>query len=257
MLEGPTAQTTGCASCHGIGKPNTDGTIGTCTSCHTRHTASVAVARLPSTCGQCHMGPDHSQIEIYTESKHGVLFQAQHRLLKLDTPPGKLTTREMFIPTCTTCHMSGLNGLKTTHDTSERLSYSLADAVSKKRHNYLHAQVAMKEVCGQCHTKPVVDRVYEQAEKVVEITNDKVVKAKGVVDELRKEGLLSGKPFSHLIDFKYFDLWHYYGRTAKHGAFMGGADFIQWHGNYPMMTHMIEIESMARELRREHGKQKK
>ena len=163
----------------------------------------------------------------------------------------------MFIPTCTTCHMSGLNGLKTTHDTSERLSYALADAISKKRPNYLHAQVAMKEVCGQCHTKPVVERVYEQAEKVVEVTNGKVAKAKAVVDELRKEGLLSGKPFSHLIDFKYFDLWHYYGRTAKHGAFMGGADFIQWHGNYPMMLHMIEIESMARELRREHGNQKK
>jgi Seven times multi-haem cytochrome CxxCH len=28
-------------------------------------------ARLPSTCAQCHMGPDHSQIEIYEESRHG------------------------------------------------------------------------------------------------------------------------------------------------------------------------------------------
>src|SRR5262249_5757611 len=154
---------------------------------------SVAVARLPSTCGQCHMGPDHSQIEIYTESKHGVLFQAQHHLLKLDTKPGKLTTREMFIPTCTTCHMSGLNGLKTTHDTSERLSYSLADPITKKRPNYTHARVAMKEVCSQCHTRPVIERVYEQAEKVVEVTNDKVTKAKAVVDELRKEGVLTGK----------------------------------------------------------------
>ena len=26
------------------------------------------------------MGPDHSQLEIYEESKHGVLFQAQHKL---------------------------------------------------------------------------------------------------------------------------------------------------------------------------------
>jgi hypothetical protein len=56
------------------GRPNSDGTLGTCTACHTRHTASVEVARLPSTCGQCHLGPDHSQIEIYEESKHGVLF---------------------------------------------------------------------------------------------------------------------------------------------------------------------------------------
>jgi hydroxylamine dehydrogenase len=257
VLEGPSAQTSGCASCHGIGKPNPDGTIGTCTACHTRHTSSVAVARLPSTCGQCHMGPDHSQIEIYEESKHGVLFRAQHRLLKLDTSPARLTTKEMFIPTCTTCHMSGINGLKVTHDTSERLSYSLADPITKKRHNYLTAQVGMKEVCTQCHTGPVIDRVYQQAEKVVEVTNEKVARARGVVDALRKEGLLPEKPFSHPIDFKYFDLWHYYGRTAKHGAFMGGADFIQWHGNYPMLTHQLEIDALAKELRREHGQPKK
>ncbi len=257
MLEGPLAQGSGCASCHGVGKPNPDGSIGTCTACHTRHTSSVSVARLPSTCGQCHMGPDHSQIEIYTESKHGVLFQAQHNLLKLSAKPSKLTTRDMFIPTCATCHMSGINGLKTTHDTSERLSYSLADAISKKRGHYQSAQDAMKEVCLQCHTKPVVERVYQQAEKVVEVTNGKVEEAKAVVDALRKDGVLTGKPFSHPIDFKYFDLWHYYGRTAKHGAFMGGADFIQWHGNYPMLTHLIEIRAMAKELRREHGKEKK
>ncbi len=33
----------------------------------------------------------------------------------------------------------------------------------------------------------------------------------------------------------YFDLWHYFGRTAKHGAYMGGADYVQWHGNYELI----------------------
>ena len=66
--------------------------------------------------------------------------------------PAKLTTRDMFIPTCATCHMSGLNGLKVTHDTSERLSYWLVAEVSEKRPNYAQAQAAMKEVCAQCHT---------------------------------------------------------------------------------------------------------
>ena len=106
-LEGTPAVQSGCATCHSVGKPNADGTIGTCTACHTRHTASVEVARLPTTCGQCHMGPDHSQIEIYEESKHGVLFQAQRSQLNLKAPPDHLTTRDMFVPTCATCHMSG------------------------------------------------------------------------------------------------------------------------------------------------------
>jgi hydroxylamine dehydrogenase len=64
FLEGQAATQSGCVSCHSVGRPNSDGTIGNCTSCHTRHTSSVEVARLPTTCGQCHMGPDHSQLEI-------------------------------------------------------------------------------------------------------------------------------------------------------------------------------------------------
>jgi hypothetical protein len=52
----------------------------------------------------------------------------------------------------------------------------------------------------------------------------------------------------------YFDLWHYDGRTSKHGAFMGGADFVQWHGNYPMLARTVEIRAQAEELRRFHGK---
>jgi hypothetical protein len=248
--EGPVALAGGCEQCHSIGKPNPDGTIGTCTNCHTRHTSSVAIARLPSTCGQCHMGPDHSQMEIYEESKHGVMFAAQEKLLNLDAAPDKLTTRDMFVPTCATCHMSGLNGLGVTHDPSERLSYYLADAITGKRPNYAQAQAKMRQVCGQCHTEGVVNRVYEQGEKVVQATNQRVSDAKAIVDRLHSEGLLNGPPFSQPIDFLYFDFWHYDGRTAKHGAFMGGADFVQWHGNYPMVKKMVELQAAADELRR-------
>ena len=67
--------------------------------------------------------------------------------------------------------------------------------------------------------------------------------------------MLSSKPFEHPIDFIYFDLWHYYGRTAKHGAFMGGADFVQWHGNYPILSHTVEMKAMAEELRKNHAQQ--
>jgi hypothetical protein len=254
QLEGASAMASGCEQCHSVGRPNADGTIGGCTQCHSRHTASVALARLPTTCGQCHLGPDHSQIEIYQESRHGVLFAAQRSLLNLDADPQKLTTREMFVPTCATCHMSGLNGEKFTHDPSERLSYYLANAITDKRPNYAQAQAAMKRVCTQCHTTLLVDDVYARAEKAVEDTNAKVKEAQAVMDGLHRDGTLSGPPFSHLIDFVYFDLWHYDGRTAKHGAFMGGADFVQWHGNYPMMSKLVELRTMAKELRRQHGK---
>ncbi len=253
-LEGGAAVKSGCASCHSIGRPNADGSIGSCTACHTRHTSSVEIARLPTTCGQCHMGPDHSQIEIYTESKHGVIFEAQRKLLNLAADPAKLTTRDMFVPTCATCHMSGLNGMKVTHDPSERLSYNLFAELSDKRPQYARAQAEMQGLCLNCHTQPLVDRIYREAEAVVAGTNEKVQDAKSIVEGLRQEGVLTGKPFQHSIDFNYFDLWHYYGRTSKHGAFMGGADFVQWHGNYPILKHTVELKAMAEELRREHGK---
>jgi len=252
-LEGSAAMTSGCEQCHNVGKPNADGTIGNCTDCHTRHTSSVAIARLPRTCGQCHLGPDHSQIEIYEESRHGLLFEAQRDLLNLSAPSKQLTTRDMFVPTCATCHMSGINGLKVTHDPSERLSYWLADAVSKRRPNYEAAQANMKEVCNQCHAKSLIERVYTNAENVVATTNQKVTAAKELVDALRHDGILTGKPFTNRIDFVYFDFWHYDGRTAKHGAFMGGADFVQWHGNYPMLSKMVELRAMDLDLRAAHG----
>jgi hypothetical protein len=244
----------GCEQCHAVGKPNDDGTIGTCTACHSRHTSSVALARLPSTCGQCHLGPDHSQIEIYDESKHGVMFAAQGHLLNLNANPKTLTTRDMFLPTCATCHMSGINGLKVTHDPSERLSYYLANAITQKRANYVQAQVNMKQICSQCHTSPTIKRVYDQAEQVVASTNAKVQHAQDIVNGLRADGSLTGGPFTNPIDFLYFDLWHYDGRTSKHGAFMGGADFVQWHGNYPMLQKTMQLEREAAALRREHGR---
>ena len=256
QLEGGSAMTSGCEQCHRVGKPNADGTIGTCTGCHTRHTSSVRIARLPSTCAQCHMGPDHSQIEIYEESKHGVMYQAQERLLNLDAPPKTLTTRDMFVPTCATCHMSGINGLGVTHDPSERLSYYLANAITDKRPNYAAAPAKMKQVCSQCHTPALIDGVYGQAEQVVQSTNQRVQAAQEIVNGLRKDGVLTGPPFSQPIDFVYFDLWHYDGRTSKHGAFMGGADFVQWHGNYPMLRKTVELKTMAEELRRQHGRVK-
>ncbi len=111
-LEGNAAAVKGCLSCHAVGKPNADGSIGSCTQCHSRHLASVRLARLPETCGQCHMGPDHSQIEIYKESKHGVIFDSLRDRMNLDARPDELTADDMPVPTCATCHMSGLGGQK-------------------------------------------------------------------------------------------------------------------------------------------------
>ena len=253
-LEGAGALEKGCMGCHDIGKPNKDGSIGTCTQCHSRHSTSIALAREAQTCGQCHMGPDHSQVEIYNESKHGVLFNAQRPFMNLEAEPKRLTTADMPVPTCATCHMSGLEGQKVTHDTTERLSYWLFAPVSEARPGYLQAQVQMKETCLKCHAGGSVEKFYREAETVLQATNDKVRAGQELLAGLRKDGLLTPEPFDEPIEFVYFDFWHYYGRTAKHGAFMGGADFVQWHGNYELLLKLTEMKEIARQLRETHGK---
>lgn len=249
IREGESAINVGCLGCHDIGKPNADGSIGTCTACHARHSTSIALAREPETCGQCHMGPDHSQMEIYHESKHGVLYNAQKADMNLKAPPKILTTADMSVPTCVTCHLSGIDGLNVTHDTTERLSYWLFAAVSDKRPTYQQGQDAMKETCLKCHARSQVEKFYQEAESVVADTNEKIREAAAVMKSLREEGLLTETAFDEPIEFLYFDIWHYYGRTAKHGAFMGGADFVQWHGNYELLLKTTELKKTARELR--------
>ena len=253
IREGESAINVGCLGCHDIGKPNADGSIGTCTACHARHSTSIALAREPETCGRCHMGPDHSQIEIYHESKHGVLYNAQKADMNLRASPKILTTADMSVPTCVTCHLSGLDGLNVTHDTTERLSYWLFAAVSDKRPTYQQGQDAMKETCLKCHARSQVEKFYQEAEGVVADTNEKIREAAALMKSLREEGLLTETAFDEPVEFLYFDLWHYYGRTAKHGAFMGGADFVQWHGNYELLLKMTELKKIARELRENAG----
>src|SRR3569623_26631 len=122
------------------------------------------------------------------------MFSAQQNLLNLSAGARHLTAQDMFIPTCATCHMSGLNGLNVTHDTSERLSYWLFAEVSEQRPNHLRAQETMKEVCSQSHTRPKIDEVFKDAEAVVVATNEKVKASQAIVNSLRKDGPL-GKPF--------------------------------------------------------------
>ena len=91
----------------GIGRINLDGSLGSCSACHSRHDFSARRARQPENCGKCHLGPDHPQKESYDESKHGVAFRDLIGDMNLDAQPNGCsgaTTRAA--PTCATCHMS-------------------------------------------------------------------------------------------------------------------------------------------------------
>src|SRR5262249_7777212 len=121
--------------------------------------------------------------------------------------------------------------------------------VSTKRPDGDRGRTAMREVCLKCHATTSVDTYFKAADGVLEATNAKVKAVLDVTNGLRKDGLVPKEPFTSPIQFAEFDLWHYYGRTTKHGAYMGGADFVQWHGNYELLRLANEVTRLAAELR--------
>jgi len=116
---------------NGIGRLNPDGSVGSCTACHTRHVFSIEQARKPETCGNCHLGPDHPQREIYEESKHGNIYAANGDKWNWNVPPGQWGPEDIEAPTCATCHISGFGGaVKSTHNVSARLKWELEPVFS-------------------------------------------------------------------------------------------------------------------------------
>jgi hydroxylamine dehydrogenase len=251
-IEGPDVTPAACQSCHSIGKPNQDGSIGNCNKCHLRHEFSLAQVRKPEVCGQCHLGPDHPQDEIYKESAHGVMYATQGEKWNWNQKAGRLTVQDMPAPTCATCHMSGFGGEGTTHEVGTRLSMFLFAAVSTNRPNSEQNRRNMETLCYNCHSKPFVKNVYQRADSVTSFVNARVQEATNIINGLIKDKVITSKPFATQISFDAFDLWHYYGRTAKFAAYMQGPDYVQWHGVYPLLKQLNKVKEDAMRLRAQH-----
>ena len=229
----------------GIGRINLDGSRGSCSACHQRHTFSAAQARVPDTCGKCHLGPDHPQKEIYEESKHGISFAANATRINIDRPKWVVGEDYSVGPTCATCHMSATPNQGATHDVGDRISWNNRPEIS------IHADLAdtrlgladpipwqkrrqaMKDVCAACHAPAFADSFYTQYDGLVDLYNQKFAEpGKAIFDALKQGGLAAGEPFAQNIDWTWYELWHHQGRRARHGASMQGPDYTHWHGLY-------------------------
>ena len=272
----------GCAQCHGtfviaeddgsltgwpntgIGRINPDGSAGSCSSCHTRHTFSVAEARKPYTCGQCHLGPDHPQIEIYEESKHGNIYDARGEEWNWDTE--EWGTDDIDAPTCATCHMSGFNGVvEATHDVGERLYWELQPKLSVPQWKNAdevddlvlqrvsdpsaaaQGRQRMKSVCTQCHSTNWVDGYFGEFDNVV---NDYNILWK-YVDDLLAQAYADGlaekeNPIDEMPEIYHYLIWHHSGRRWRMGAAMMGPDWAHWNG--AIDTIMINLGAMRSDL---------
>jgi len=106
----------GCGKCHEIGVKTPEdlyklglkrpyGIGGCCDQCHTRHRFSVVEARHPETCAKCHMGFDHPQWEMWSHSKHGLIYLSMKSKFPFNVSLADINASAYPAPTCQVCHM--------------------------------------------------------------------------------------------------------------------------------------------------------
>jgi len=239
----------------GMGRVNPDGTEGACSACHSRHDFSAELARHPENCGKCHMGPDHPQLEVYNESKHGIAFRAKMDQMNLASSKWIVGEDYSAAPTCATCHMSATANQDITHNIGMRIKWNNRPPRSKLSHETdkkwnldsqkVHADTRrenMIDVCLNCHQQQFVDNFFVQYEGIIDLYDSKyaepglrLYKAASAVLKTNKDYV----KFVHPIDWTWFELWHHEGRRVRHAAAMQAPDYTHWHGTYDLAKHWM------------------
>ncbi|WP_020677351.1 multiheme c-type cytochrome [Geopsychrobacter electrodiphilus] len=254
----------------GMGSNYPDGGISNCTACHSRHKFSAAEARQPAACASCHLGPDHPDIEIFESSVHGHILATNPEDYDFSTGeqiPGK-TLRG---PTCFTCHMSGINGLKPTHNISTKLKWNLWAPKSFKRTEgdetagwdwYKDKKLSrgnpkagnpkgpeaarsdMMQVCSTCHQTTFVDNYFARTDAQVTLYNQYNTLADQMLQDLKSKGLIKADLWSDTFFKLYYYSWHHEGRRMRQGAAMGSPDYSHWHGSFEVMQDIREMKAL-------------
>jgi|Deesub1362A_J573_1020465.scaffolds.fasta_scaffold00429_32 hypothetical protein len=258
----------GCLECHGsyvyydgeklqgwpnlgVGRINPDGSIGACSSCHSAHQFSIKEARMPETCGKCHLGYDHPQIEIYESSYHGVRYEADGENWNWEAQPWKAGI-DFSAPTCVACHMgeialpSGKVVVEGTHDVGSRLKWEIqAKFIMYQSSNSNLAaggfkpdkelgeenRERMTKVCQLCHSPDWVDGYFDKYELVLEDYNITANYTYSLLQQIYAEGLADkSNPIDEFPEFMWYYIWHHEGRRWRMGASMMGPDYTHWEG---------------------------
>ena len=266
---------TGCMQCHGTtivvdetGHPTSEtypsagigniyptGEVGNCTVCHSRHTFEMAEARKPEACAGCHLGPDHPDIEIFENTKHGQIFSTEGEEWKWDSPTGEWEPGDYRTPTCATCHMSGIGDLEPTHNITKRLYWNLWAKTSKVRFEddvmamwYGDGEAGraeMEEVCGVCHSDIHTKNYFESGDKAVRLYVEEYwTPVEAMRAELAEAGLLKENPWKDEFMILHYYIWHHDGRRARQGAMMGGPDWAHWHGFFMLQQKLNRAEDI-------------
>jgi hypothetical protein len=215
----------------GVGRINTDGSKGSCTSCHPRHSFSIEVARQPYTCSQCHKGPDVPAYKVYSASKHGNIFSSTNKKWDFSAVPWTIG-KDITAPTCATCHVSLLVSgegeviVERTHQMNNRLDWRLlglpyahahpkspdtsiiknkagltlpteltgeqVDEFLIDKEEMAARRTTMQKVCKACHSQQWVNGHFARLDNTIKTTNAMTLTATTILLSAWDKGLAKG-----------------------------------------------------------------
>jgi len=282
----------GCSGCHKIGLKTEGYTetedfhygVGACDSCHTRHLFSADEARDPRACMTCHMGFDHPQWEMWSSSKHGVIWQ-------IEGDTGRA-------PTCQTCHMAegdhevrtawGFLAVRLPEDDAEWMAdravilqglgvldwegnptarieaVKAADLARLTKEAFAAERDEMVAICANCHGEGFALAQMKSGDEMLRQADTLMADAILTVKALYDDGILE-KPegWNFAPDILQFydaptaieqDLWvmflEYRMRTFQ-GAFHANPDYMHWYGWAEMKNTLARVKREAAALRAE------
>ncbi|MGM0682280.1 MAG: multiheme c-type cytochrome, partial [Thermodesulfobacteriota bacterium] len=215
----------------GVGRINPNGSEGSCTSCHPRHSFAIEIARKPATCSQCHKGPDVPAYKVYSVSKHGNIYNSMKKKWDFGAVPWTVG-RDFTSPTCAVCHMSlitdndGKAINQRSHQMNDRLPWRIFGVIYAHAHpkspdttiiknkaglplpteltgepvnEYLIDKKEqaerwdnMSKICSACHGQSWIDGYHERFLKVLEATNDMTLTSTQIMIKAWEEGAVKG-----------------------------------------------------------------
>ena len=216
---------------NGVGRVNPDGSLGSCASCHPRHSFSIAVARKPYTCAECHKGPDVPAYKVYMVSKHGNIYYSQGSKWNFKAVPW-VVGKDFTAPTCATCHVSLITDssgrviARRTHEMNDRSPWRLFGLIYASPHpkspdttiirnkmglplpteltgepvsKFLISKKEMKRrlnrmenVCLACHGRSWVDGQFARLKQTIKTTNEMTLAATKILLAAWHKGAAKG-----------------------------------------------------------------
>lgn len=271
---------------HGVGRINPDGSAGSCTACHPRHSFSMEIARRPETCSQCHLEPDVPAWNVYRSSKHGNIYQGREKSWNWTAVPWTVGD-DFTAPTCAACHNSllarpgGEIVAERTHNFGDRLYVRLFGLIyatpqpengatyliRNKDGLPLPATFAnepavdflispqdqraradkMKAVCRSCHNSQYVDNHFARLDTIVAETNAMTLTSTQLMAGAWDKGLADkANPFDEALELSWVRQWLFYSNSIRYSAAMLGPSYAAFEHGWWDLTE--NLQQMADEI---------